>query len=106
MNARLFLVAPIMLATSVAGAQEVRVDANCVPQMTRLEARLYQKASEGPDALRDFIWIRRGIYQLDIMETATWASGVNAAQSACKTIAGSVGEEPNAMPQMALTTVQ
>jgi hypothetical protein len=64
-------------------ARDVQLDAACVPQLTNLEHRLYQMAGEGPDALRQFIWTRRGIYQLDTMDTAAWVSNVDAARSAC-----------------------
>jgi hypothetical protein len=72
-----------LLATSVVMARDVQLDAACVPQLTNLEHRLYQLAGAGPDALRQFIWSRRGIYQLDALDTATWVGDVDAARSAC-----------------------
>ena len=92
MNAKLFFVAPVVLFTAVSNAQGVRLDANCVPQMTRLEFRLYEKAAEGPGALRNFISIRRGIYQLDTRETADWAARVSAARSACRAVTARSGD--------------
>src|SRR5450755_599661 len=54
-------------------AQTIELDANCVLQLTRQQQRLYQKANDGSDALRQFIFIRRAILQVDTYETATWA---------------------------------
>src|SRR5436190_16036944 len=64
-------------------AQEARVDKDCVPQMTQLQQRLYQKAVEGPDALRSFIFIRRAILQVDTYETAVWAASLSRARASC-----------------------
>jgi len=77
-----FVLALPILATATA-AKGVEFDANCAPKLARLEQRLYQKANEGADALRSFMWIRRAIFQLDIYETGTWANEVNAARAAC-----------------------
>jgi hypothetical protein len=78
--------AALVLAT-LAGdavlAQTVELDANCVPQLTRQQQRLYQKANDGTDALRQFIFIRRAILQVDTYETATWAESLNEARAAC-----------------------
>ena len=73
----------IAFATGTALAQDTAINVDCVPQMTSLQQRLYQKANEGPDVLRDFMFIRRGILQLDTYETAAWASSVNEARAAC-----------------------
>jgi hypothetical protein len=78
-----FIVFSTVAATAgVAMAQSAPAD-KCVPQMSRLEQRLYQKAGEGPDALRQFIFIRRGIYQLDMNDVQSWAGGVDATRTAC-----------------------
>ena len=61
------------LAGQAVMAQTVELDANCAPQLTRQQQRLYQKANDGTDALRQFIFIRRAILQVDTYETATWA---------------------------------
>jgi hypothetical protein len=71
------------LATGTALAQDTTINGDCVPQMTGLQERLYQKANEGPDVLRNFMFIRRGILQLDPYETAAWASSVHQARAAC-----------------------
>jgi hypothetical protein len=76
-------VAGCLLASSVVMARDVQLDAACVPQLTNLEHRLYQLAGDGPDALRQFMWTRRGIYQLDLLDTAAWVGDVDAARSAC-----------------------
>ena len=78
-----FIVFSTVAATAgVAMAQSAPAD-KCVPQMSRLEQRLYQKAGEGPDALRDFIFIRRSIYQIDMSDVQSWAGGVDATRAAC-----------------------
>jgi hypothetical protein len=71
------------LASGAAMAQNTSFSAGCGPQLTRLQERLYQKAGEGPDALRDFMFIRRGILQLDVSETAGWAASVSQERAAC-----------------------
>jgi hypothetical protein len=71
------------LAGEAIMAQTVKLDANCIPQLTRQQQRLYQKANDGTDALRQFIFIRRAILQADTYETATWAESLNAARAAC-----------------------
>ncbi|HEY2559937.1 MAG TPA: hypothetical protein VGI48_09550 [Caldimonas sp.] len=71
------------LAAEPVMAQDTTLDANCVPQLTRLQQRLYQKANDGPDSLRQFIFIRRAILQVDVYETATWAASLNEARAVC-----------------------
>jgi len=78
--------AALVLATFAGDAvlaQTVELDASCVPQLTRQQQRLYQKANDGTDALRQFIFIRRATLQVDTYESATWAESVNAARAAC-----------------------
>ena len=95
-----FAIAIAALAASTAGAKDIRLDATCAPQMTRGETRLYQKASEGTDVLRAFIWIRRSIVQVDVFETAVWAEGVDAAREACvKALATSRAPRQSPTPQ-------
>ena len=64
-------------------AQTVELDANCGPQLTRQQQRLYDKANDGTDVLRQFVFIRRAILQVDTYETATWAESLNAARGLC-----------------------
>ena len=71
------------LAGEAVMAQTVELDANCVPQLTRQQERLYQKANDGTDTLRQFVFIRRAILQVDTYETATWAESLNAARGSC-----------------------
>ena len=71
------------LAGEAVMAKTVELDANCAPQLTRQQERLYQKANDGTDALRQFIFIRRAILQVDVYETATWAESLNAARGSC-----------------------
>jgi hypothetical protein len=76
--------APVLaLAAHAAMAQETGVDKPCAPQLTHMQGRLYQKASEGPDALRNFIFIRRAMLQVDTYETAIWAASLSQASAAC-----------------------
>jgi hypothetical protein len=79
---RLIVFSTIAATAGVAMAQSASAD-KCVPQMSRLEQRLYQKAGEGPDALRDFIFIRRGIFQLDMSDVERWTGGVDATRTTC-----------------------
>ena len=72
------------LAGEVVMAQTVELDANCAPQLNRQRQRLYQKANEGINALRQFIFIRRAILQVDICETASWAEALDEARAACR----------------------
>ena len=71
------------LANGTVLAQDTAIKVNCGSQLTALQQRLYQKAEDGPDALRQFIFIRRGILQIDTYETAAWANSVNERRAAC-----------------------
>ena len=84
------------LATGTALAQDATINVDCVPQMTRLQQRLYQKANEGPGVLREFMFIRRGIWQLDIYETGAWASSVNEARAVCMKKSARAEADPSA----------
>src|SRR5580765_823269 len=90
-------VASLMLALAAhpVMAQEARLDKDCIPQLTNAQQRLYQKANEGPDALRDFIFIRRAILQVDTYETATWAASLSGARVACQKTASIAQARPN-----------
>lgn len=70
-------------AMAAAAARDVAFDAQCAPTLTRLEQRLYDRANEGTDALRRFVWIRRSSLQLDVLDTAAWAEKVRNARAAC-----------------------
>lgn len=87
-----------VLAGQAVMAQTVELNANCVPQLTRQQQRLYQKANDGTDALRQFIFIRRAILQVDTYETATWVDSVNEMRAACnskRSAAGSIQATPS-----------
>ena len=74
------------LAVDAAMAQDVALDASCAPLMTHQQHRLYEKANAGTDTLRQFVFIRRAILQVDVYETATWAQSVNAARAVCRSV--------------------
>ena len=80
------LVALILAALTVdaAMAQDVALDATCAPMLTHEQQRLYEKANAGTDALRQFVFIRRAILQVDVYETATWAGSLNEARAVCR----------------------
>jgi hypothetical protein len=71
------------LAVDTVMAQDVELDATCAPLLTHQQWRLYEKANAGTDALRQFVFIRRAILQVDVYETATWAESLNAARAVC-----------------------
>ena len=72
------------LAADAVMAQDVALDATCAPLLSHQQRRLYEKANAGTDALRQFVFIRRAILQVDVYETATWAGSVNEARAACR----------------------
>ena len=72
------------LAADAAMAQDVALDATCAPLLTHKQSRLYEKANAGTDALRQFVFIRRAILQVDVYETATWAGSLNEARAVCR----------------------
>lgn len=77
---------PANSVARVAGA-----GANCAASqaMTGVQRRIVEKASQGVDSLRGFIFITRGIYNLDMMETVAWLDSERASQSACVALASS-----------------
>jgi hypothetical protein len=83
MKAPKLLAAATLLAAGAAWAGPVTVDASCNPQISPLDARLVQKAAEGPDSFRTFIFIRRGIYGLDVQDSADRVQEIQAARNAC-----------------------
>jgi hypothetical protein len=52
--------------------------------MTPLQKRIVGKAAQGTDALRDFIWDTRGIYQLDFESTVAWLDRERGDQVTCQ----------------------
>ena len=92
----------VLILAALAGeavmAQTVALDASCAPRLTNQQQRLYQKANDGTDALRQFIFIRRAILQVDVYETASWAETLNEARAACartRSTAASVQATPS-----------
>jgi hypothetical protein len=69
------------IASSTAMAQDT--GAACASQLSPLQARIYQKAVDGPGALRDFVYMRRGVLQLDVTEAADWAASVTQERATC-----------------------
>jgi hypothetical protein len=64
------------LAPRSASAREVEFDANCRPQFTAVEQRLFDMSREGVGTLRQYLFARRAIYDLPIYETAVWAEQI------------------------------
>ena len=81
-------VAFVLAALAVDGAiaRGVALDATCAPLLTQEQQRLYDKANAGTDALRQFVFIRRAILQVDVHETATWAQSVDVARAVCRSV--------------------
>jgi hypothetical protein len=75
-----------LLAASAAGAaaaQAVPLAGDCTPRLSGMQQRLFDKSDEGPAALREFMFARRGILQLDIYETGMWADSIRESRAAC-----------------------
>ncbi len=92
------------LAASTAGvamAQTATFNADCVPQLSGVQQRLFDKSGEGPGALRDFMFIRRGILQLDVYETGAWADSIRAGGAACKAELARTQPAPETATRMA-----
>ena len=89
------------LLCATATAQTARLDDSCNPQLTPMQQRLYDKAAAGTDALRDFMFIRRRMLQLDVFDTGTWAESVRQSQSACMKRLALAQPEPR--PQLRLS---
>ena len=73
----------ILALPLAASAGATTFDAQCTPQLAPLEQRIYDRVGAGPDALRQFLWIRRGILQLEIHDTAAWAEALANARLRC-----------------------
>lgn len=82
------------ITPSIANSQSVDPPAStpesCPPAqaMTSLQHRIVAKAAQGPDALRDFVFITRGIYQLDMASTAAWLDEARESRRACDAAVG------------------
>lgn len=73
----------LALATSGAAAADVKLSADCVPQLHGMKQKLYDRAGEGTEVLRRFIEIRPVMLDNDVMQTAIWASDVRSARARC-----------------------
>jgi hypothetical protein len=54
-----------------------------LPRLTLLEQRLVAKSTQGVEALRQFVFNTRKIYQLDVIEVADWTTARRAAIREC-----------------------
>jgi hypothetical protein len=68
-------------ATSL-GAVDAKACADRIAP-TGLDARIIEKAAQGVDALRQYLWTTRGIYGLDMADTVAWLDRQRAVQANC-----------------------
>ena len=73
--------------TQVAVAPAVHCPA--LPAPGGVQKRIVEKAAQGVDALRDFIYITRGIYALDMFEVVGWLD----ARRSCGAVAVAVATD-------------
>jgi hypothetical protein len=71
--------AAVLTFAGAALAQE----AGCPAGLSRLQQRLIDKAGQGPEEVRRFLYIRRAILQLDTGDTLEWVEAVRTANPAC-----------------------
>ena len=95
-----------VLAAGPAMAQKMTLDASCAPQLKGLQQRLYQKGNQGGDALRQFMFIRRSVYQLDIADTGEWVNALNEERHACMKRLAQARTGPQAPTQLAETSAR
>jgi hypothetical protein len=86
------IAASLVLAAAAAHAGPVSVDSSCNPRITQIEARLVQKAAQGPDALRNFVVMRHDIWQLDVRGSADRVREIEAARAGCLSAASAAPE--------------
>ena len=72
-----------VLVARPAKAEDILFGADCAPLFTAQQQRLYDRARVSTDSLRQFMFIRRAILQLDVHETAIWAASIDAARVSC-----------------------
>lgn len=93
---RTMLIAVLLCAgTGAVVAQTSGGDPCALPPMTSTQARLYQKAGDGWDGLRQYMWIRRSILQMDVTATADWVHGLDKARHACLQRTGQQLSQPS-----------
>jgi hypothetical protein len=68
---------------------EARTQGNCnaAEHLGGVEWRIVEKGAQGVDALRDGIWITRGIHNRVMTETVTWLDRQRTAHAACLDLA-------------------
>ena len=82
------------LSAGAARATETVLAADCAPRLTMAQQRLFDRAALSTDALRQFVYIRRAMLQVDTYETAVWAEHLIALQAACTRSLASVAVTP------------
>jgi hypothetical protein len=70
------------VATFVAG-DVVAKPCSAPVELSGLDARVVAKASQGVSVLRQYVWITRGIYGLDMTDTVAWLDEQRAARATC-----------------------
>ena len=68
-------------ASDAAGAAEPSSPA--CPSISNEQQRLLEAATGGIDALRNHLWMRRGIRSYDLVETVRWIDSVRESSAAC-----------------------
>lgn len=68
------------------------------PKLTRLQQRLLDKAEEGDQALRQFVYITRAVHGLDLVTVVQWLDQRRAAAAACQAQARHAGTQASAVP--------
>ena len=71
----------LFLASDAARAAETASTA--CPTLSNEQQRILQAATGGVDALRDHLWIRRGIHPVDLVETVRWIDAVRQSSAGC-----------------------
>jgi hypothetical protein len=94
------------LTFGAAHAATVELDASCTPQMSHMQQRLYSQGNQGGDVLRNFMYIRRQMLQLDIAETGQWVNAVNEARAGCTKELAQAQAERNGATRVAETSTR
>lgn len=74
-------------AAPAGAADESRVAATSCKALSSLQQRIVDKADQGIDALRRFVWRTRPIYDIDMLDIAESLDGWRAAASCAKQVA-------------------
>jgi hypothetical protein len=84
----------LLLGAAPSMARASEPDCATLASPTRLEQRLLDKAEQGVDSLRQYIFISRGTRQLDMMEVVAWLDARRASAAACAARADRDGASP------------